>query len=96
MSSVLTGNIYGTDFHFHPGKLTIEDGRISLIELSEEIPHRGPYIIPGLVDIHFHGCMDMDVCDGTQEAIRTIAAYEVSRGITAICPATLSLPVEEL
>lgn len=56
----------------------------------------GCYAIPGLIDIHFHGCMGKDFCDGTQEAIRTLAEYELSQGITAICPATLTLPVEQL
>ena len=33
---------------------------------------------------------------GTSEAVETIARYEAYEGITAICPATLTLPVEEL
>lgn len=50
----------------------------------------GCYVIPGLVDIHFHGCMGVDFCDGTEEAIQTIADYEASQGVTAICPATMT------
>ncbi len=56
----------------------------------------GCYAIPGLIDIHFHGCMGMDFCDGTAQAVQTLAEYEVQHGITAICPATLTLPVEQL
>ena len=105
---VLEGYIYGSDFCFHPGQLILENGRIREIrpdgKKSQEtrkdcLPERsrkGPYIIPGLVDIHFHGCMGEDVCDGIPEAFRKIAAWEVSRGVTAICPATLTLPAEEL
>ena len=63
---------------------------------EEILDGSGCYAIPGLVDIHFHGAMGADVCDGTSEAFETIAKYEASRGITAICPATLTLPVEDL
>ena len=56
----------------------------------------GAYAIPGLIDLHFHGCMGYDFCDGTKEAIRAIAEYEASVGVTGISPATMTLPVEEL
>ncbi len=51
----------------------------------------GCYLIPGLTDIHFHGCMGHDFCDGTHEAIEAIAVYEASQGITTIVPATMTL-----
>lgn len=60
------------------------------------IDGEGCYAIPGLIDLHFHGCMGYDVCDGTKEALREIAKYEASIGVTAIAPATMTLPVEEL
>ncbi len=37
-----------------------------------------------------------DVCDGDKEALGRIAEYEASVGVTAISPATMTLPVEEL
>lgn len=40
--------------------------------------------------------MGDDFCDGTKDAIRRIAEYEASVGVTAIAPATMTLPVEEL
>lgn len=57
---------------------------------------RGSYAIPGLIDLHFHGCVGDDFCDGDKDAIRRIAEYEASVGVTAIAPATMTLPVEEL
>ena len=107
----LKGTIYGPDFQFHPGRLVMENGLIRELDLSDETVRTGfhedrigtpeadrhaPYILPGLIDIHFHGCMGMDFCDGTPEAIETIARNEAARGVTAICPATLTLPVDEL
>ena len=72
-----------------------------LIDVAEHtrddiIDGRGCYAIPGLIDLHFHGCREDDFCDGTKEAIARIAAYEESIGVTAIAPATMTLPVEEL
>lgn len=56
----------------------------------------GCILIPGLVDLHFHGCMGHDLCDHGSETLRSIAVYELQHGITAICPATMTLPLEEL
>ena len=57
---------------------------------------RGCYVIPGLIDIHFHGAMGADVCDGTIEAFEKVAEYELKRGVTSICPATLTLAATRL
>ncbi len=54
------------------------------------------YILPGLTDIHFHGCDGYDFCDGTEEAFHAIASYELSQGVTSICPATMTLPADTL
>lgn len=49
-----------------------------------------------MIDVHFHGCMGYDFCDGTKEAIEKIAEYEASQGVTTIVPATMTLSEEEL
>lgn len=54
------------------------------------------FAIPGLTDIHFHGCVGYDFCDGTKEAITKMAEYEASIGVTSIVPATMTLSEEEL
>ena len=56
----------------------------------------GKYVIPGLVDIHFHGCKGADMCDGTKEALDVITSYEASVGVTSVCPATMTIPKDEL
>ena len=49
-------------------------------EEAEEVvvDGEGAYAIPGLIDLHFHGCVGADVCDGTPEALKKIAQYEAS------------------
>ena len=95
---IQNGLIYNSDFHFSPGTIHIKDGFFSESrdDSDEIIDASGCYVIPGLIDIHFHGCMDADFCDGTMQALHTIAAWEASQGVTAICPATLTLPADEL
>jgi N-acetylglucosamine-6-phosphate deacetylase len=56
----------------------------------------GLYAIPGLTDIHFHGCAGYDFCDGTPEAFQKIAEYQATHGITTIAPATMTLSDEML
>lgn len=69
----------------------------SFQKASEEVVDgEGCYALPGLVDMHFHGCIGHDFCDGTKEAIQAIAKYEASIGVAAISPATMTLPAEEL
>ena len=94
------GILYTEAFRFEAGMLVIEGDRIVSVEpcreeeLTEE--ERGQYILPGLVDIHFHGCAGYDFCDGTVEAMRAIAAYELTHGITTCCPTTMTLSEEQL
>lgn len=65
-------------------------------DIADVLDGKGAYAIPGLIDLHFHGCVGDDFCDGDKEAIRRIAEYEASVGVTAIAPATMTLPVKEL
>ncbi|MDO5411750.1 MAG: N-acetylglucosamine-6-phosphate deacetylase [Lachnospiraceae bacterium] len=63
---------------------------------QEILDAQGLTAIPMLVDIHFHGCDGVDFCDGTEEAISRIAAYELKNGIGAICPATMTYDEDTL
>lgn len=65
-------------------------------EQETVIDGKGCYCMPGMIDLHFHGCMGYDVCDGTEEAIHRIASYELSQGVTSVAPATMTLPADEL
>lgn len=56
----------------------------------------GCYVIPGLTDVHFHGCVGADLSDGDPAGLAAMAEYELSRGVTQICPAGMTLPEEQL
>lgn len=63
---------------------------------KEVLAGEGCIAIPGLTDIHFHGCMGADFSDGNMRALDEIAGYEAKNGITTIVPATMTLPEELL
>lgn len=86
------------DNHFQVGDIFIEEGLITDKKPTDDIvlDGSGLYAIPGLTDIHFHGCVGYDFCDGTHEATRAMALYQASKGVTTICPATMTLPEDTL
>ncbi len=97
--------VYTEEKEFVDGEIVIHDERIETVgpaagnasaALDDILDGEGCYAIPGLIDLHFHGCKGYDFCDGTKEAIAKIAEYEASVGVTAISPATMTLPVNEL
>ena len=103
---VINVQVYTEEGVFVPGEIVAENEIISKVIIdgakledvgdSEVIDGEGAYAIPGMIDIHFHGCKGYDFCDGTREAFEEIAKYEASIGVTAISPATMTLPVPEL
>ena len=97
--------VYTEEKTFVKGGIMLDGDKIQRVYAEEEKPQfgekevldgEGAYAIPGLIDLHFHGFKGDDFCDGNEEAIERIAQYEASIGVTAIAPATMTLPVEEL
>lgn len=100
---IKNGLVFHYDSGFQNEELKLADGKIEKIDTKPEtcakeeiVDATGCYVLPGLVDIHFHGCAGHDFCEGTAEAIRKIEQYEAKHGITTICPATMTLPKERL
>ena len=89
---------------FVPGEVEYENG---VITKAQEVPaaeltvgELETYLLPGLVDIHLHGCMGVDFCDSAlregNEVLETMCDYECSNGITSICPTTMTYDEERL
>jgi N-acetylglucosamine-6-phosphate deacetylase len=97
--------VYTEDKEFVKGGIVLENDTIKSVykdsekikvDNNEIIDGNGAFAIPGLIDLHFHGCKGDDFCDAGKEAIENIAKYECSVGVTSIAPATMTLPVDEL
>lgn len=94
---IINAKVYTEDGTFQKKDVYTDGEKIALSGEDEEIlDGSGCYLIPGLTDIHFHGCAGRDFCDGSRESIEAMAVYEASQGITTIVPATMTLGRDSL
>lgn len=115
---IKNGLIFTAEGHFVP--LCIQTNGDKILSLFKEdtssfsinasdssertVDASGCYVLPGLTDIHFHGCMGRDFCTEDispqdteiMKNLDFIGRYELSKGVTSICPATMSLPESTL
>lgn len=101
---IKNGLVFTESGRFEPLTVVTDNGRTSMLlppeamikYSGEVVDAEGCFVLPGLCDIHLHGCMGHDFCEGTAAAIDAIAEYEYSQGAAVICPATMTLPDSEL
>jgi N-acetylglucosamine-6-phosphate deacetylase len=77
------------------GRVDIADSAISSVSgrtLAEGEKPKGPYILPGFVDLHVHGGGGKD-WQGGEDGVRTFVRYHTSFGTTVITPTTATGPV---
>ena len=65
-----------------------------LPEGCEVIDANGGYVTPGFIDLHIHGYLGKDVCDGEEESIRTISKGIIANGVTSYLPTTMTVDME--
>lgn len=88
--------VLGEDFTFFHGNVRVENGKITEVgKLSpraeeEVLALDGRYLIPGLIESHFHGAMGLDCSLGRRDVFEAYAAFFVTRGITGFVPALIS------
>lgn len=83
--------------------LQVENGRITAIaeagsigEQPEAVDAAGRYVLPGLIDVHIHGCAGHDFCDGTEESMAAMAKYLGVNGITSFVAASMAFDEPKL
>ena len=91
----------GQVFDLHEGFVQRDvcfDGRLlsNSSDDGQSYDASGCYVIPGLTDLHFHGCKGYDFSDADPKGLEVMAEYELSRGVTQICPAGMTLLEEQL
>ena len=94
---IINGHIFDLEKGFVERDLCTEGQLIS--EHSEDdivIDAKDCYVIPGLVDVHFHGAIGEDFSDATPEGLQKIADFELSEGVTYICPTGMTLGEDQL
>lgn len=87
------------DGRFVRGGFSVENGRFA--HVLEDVPGPaedldGALVIPGLVDIHVHGCAGADFSDGDYAGLVRMARHLARRGVTSFAPASMTLPYDAL
>lgn len=86
------------------GAVAVEGGKVvkvfeqcvDLPQAKQVVDAQGKMVVPGFIDLHFHGAGGHDVCDGSAEGIKVIAEMKMAEGCTTMCPTTLTLSEEQL
>ncbi len=66
----------------------------SVPEGADVIDAKGGYVAPGLIDMHIHGYLGKDVCDGEEESIRTISKGLLANGVTGYLPTSMTVDMK--
>ena len=61
---------------------------------TDVIDAEGGYVSPGLIDMHIHGYLGKDVCDGEEESIRVISKGLLGNGVTGYLPTTMTVDMK--
>lgn len=87
------------DNKFTKTDITIENGVFTSLDSTdfEGINnYEDLYAIPGLVDIHTHGCAGYDFSSASPDEINRMRNYYLNNGITTIIPTTVALSDENI
>lgn len=85
------------EFNLVKGDIEIDGGKI--LQVGEKLAYtdsdmvidcEGYTVVPGFVDVHVHGVAGADTCDGTREALDTMAKFLIQKGVTSFCPTTMT------
>ena len=96
----LRGNVFMPDGKFCPGEIEITGNRITKVSKIDSSrlneAEAKVKILPGLCDIHSHGCVGHDTCDATEEELVTMLDFQRSIGVTSYCPTTMTYDEDRL
>ena len=92
--------IFDENFDLVKADVAVGNGKIERVgqnlEGADMHDFSGYVITPGFVDIHIHGCVGADTCDGTREAVSKMAGHLITEGVTSFCPTTMTVPIGKI
>lgn len=100
MKAIVNGKIILKDRILEDSALLYSDVIEGIVPLgsvpaeAEIIDAKGKYVAPGLIDMHIHGYLGKDVCDGEEESIRTISKGLLANGVTGYLPTTMTVDMK--
>ncbi len=102
MKAIINGEIILKDKILQNGAVVFSD-IIEGVVLREDIPKdcelidaKGGYVTAGFIDLHIHGYLGKDVCDGEEESIRTISKGIIANGVTSYLPTTMTVDMNDI
>ena len=100
MKAIINGKIILKDEILEGYSLLLSDVIEAVIpqdklpENAEIIDAKGGYVAPGLIDIHIHGYLGRDVCDGDEDSMKTISKGLLANGVTGYLPTTMTVDMK--
>lgn len=101
---IKNANIVSPGIELANAAVEVADGRITHIYLEgETLPQveetydaAGNTLVPGFIDMHFHGAMGYETTTDDEKAMDAIGRAKIREGVTSCCPTTLTLSEEKL
>ncbi len=101
---IKNAHVISPDIDFKNASVLFEGNLIkTVLQAGEKLPQAdilidagGKMLVPGFIDIHFHGRSGNDFCDGSAEALNAIAYAKLQDGVTSFLGTTLTLPEAQL
>lgn len=66
----------------------------NISEDDEVIDCGGKKVIPGLIDVHTHGCMGYDFSTASADEMKDMFNYYASQGVTSVAPTSITMSLE--
>ncbi len=101
---IKNAHIISPDVDIVNGAILMDGKTIARVYLeNEELPAidnvfdaGGKMVVPGFIDVHFHGRSGHDFCDGSMEGIAAIGNDKIQDGVTSFLGTTLTVGEEQL
>ena len=105
MIVIENGVVHAAEGPIRDGVVLIEAGAIRAVgprdaveipDSSRRLDAKQGHIVPGFLDIHFHGALGYDLMNATLADLEAITRFLPKYGVTAFTPAIITAPIEEI
>jgi N-acetylglucosamine-6-phosphate deacetylase len=103
MLLVTNGRVFDETRGFVPGCVVVEGDRIAEVRdgpppgaMGDVIDAGGRRVVPGFVDLHFHGARGIDVMDADARSLDELRRYQAQHGTTSFLATTITSRMPEL